>query len=70
MRHPNFARGVADIRAGIPFDPDIDDEKWAYERGRLFGAIAPLWMQLFNGKELNPKAIALFDAAYERKFIR
>ena len=46
MRHPNFARGWADIRAGRAFDPDIYDDYWAYERGRLLGAIAPLAMQL------------------------
>ena len=70
MRHPNFARGFADIRAGRPFDPDIDDDLWAYERGRLLGAIAPLSMQLFNGKALNPKAVALFDAAHHRRLIQ
>lgn len=69
MRHRNFARGWADIRAGRPFDPDVDDNYWAYERGRLLGAIAPLTMELFDGKKLNPKAIALFEAAYGRRLI-
>ena len=69
MRHPNFARGFADIRAGKPFNPEIDDVYWAYERGRLLGAIAPLTMALRNGKALNPKAIALFEAAYSRRII-
>ena len=55
MRHRHFARGWADIRAGRPFDPDIDDDYWAYERGRLLGAIAPLAMELFHGKTLNPR---------------
>ena len=71
MRHPNFARGLAEIRDGRPFNANVVDSPWAYERGRLFGAIAPLSMQLFtNGKSLNPKAIALFDAAFDRKYIR
>jgi hypothetical protein len=69
MRHRHFARGLADIRAGRPLDADVDDNLWAYERGRLFGAIAPLSMSLFNGKELNQKAVALFDAACDRKLI-
>jgi hypothetical protein len=69
MRHPNFARGFSDIRAGRAFNPDVDDHLWAYERGRLFGAIAPLTMQLHNGKALNPKAIALCDAAFDRGLI-
>jgi hypothetical protein len=69
MRQPNFARGLADIRAGRPFDTHTDDDYWAYERGRLFGAIAPLSMPLFIGKKLNPKAIALYEAASRRKLI-
>jgi hypothetical protein len=69
MRHPHFARGLADIRAGRPFDTQINDDYWAYDRGRLFGAIAPLSMPLFVGKALNPKAVALFDAACDRKLI-
>jgi hypothetical protein len=69
MRNPNFARGFADVRAGKPFDPDVEDDYWAYERGRLFGFIAPLSMQLFNGKALNPKAVALYEAASGRRLI-
>lgn len=69
MRHPHFAQGFADIRAGKPFADNVDDDYWAYERGRLFGAIAPLSMPLFHGKALNPKAVALFDAACDRKLI-
>ena len=69
MRHPNFARGLAEVRVGRRFDADIDDN-WAYERGRLFGMIAPLRMQLFSkGKTLNPKAVALFEAALNRKLV-
>lgn len=69
MRHPNFARGLADIRAGRQFDTLIDDDYWAYERGRLFGAIAPKSMSLFIGKKLNPRALALYEAASKRKLI-
>jgi hypothetical protein len=35
MRHPLFARGLDDIRAGKSF---IDHDSWDFERGRLFGA--------------------------------
>lgn len=70
MRHPNFARGLDDIRAGLPFDADIHDKYWAYERGRMFGAIAPLAMALFQGASLNPKALKLFDAAFDLRLIR
>jgi hypothetical protein len=69
MRHPHFARGLDDIRAGRPFADHIADEFWAYERGRLFGAIAPRSMPLFIGGKLNPKAVRLFETAGNRKLI-
>ena len=65
MLHPHFARGLDDIRAGRSFADDVHDHYWAYERGRLFGAIAPSSMPLFDGKRLNPKAVRLFIAARE-----
>jgi hypothetical protein len=70
MLHPHFARGLDDIRAGRPFADHVDDEYWAYERGRLFGAIAPSSMSLFIGGRLNPKAVRLFEVAIERKLLR
>jgi hypothetical protein len=69
MHHPNFASGLDDVRAGRALADDVEDEFWAYERGRLFGAIAPLSMPLFISGRLNPKAVHLFDAACERGFI-
>ncbi|WP_161855845.1 hypothetical protein [Bradyrhizobium sp. CCBAU 051011] len=69
IRHPHFARGLDDIRAGRPFAHDVQDDYWAYERGRLFGAIAPRSMQLFDGKRLNVKAVLLFCTASERGLI-
>jgi hypothetical protein len=69
MRHPHFERGLDDIRAGRPFADHVADGYWAYERGRLFGAIAPLSMPLFIGGRLNPKAVRLFEAAVERNLI-
>jgi hypothetical protein len=62
-----FRRGLDDVRNGIPFDWRIGD--WDYERGRLFAYLAPLSMSLrINGK-LNPKAIALCEAAFNRRFL-
>ncbi len=73
MSDPAFADGLDDIRAGRPFDPDcrrvpINDD-WAYERGRLFGAIAPLNMPLKVDGKLNPKAVRLCEAAFARMYV-
>jgi hypothetical protein len=62
-----FARGFDEVRTGLPFDPDNED--WNYERGRCFGFIAPLDMPLRIGGHLNPKALALADMAFNRKFL-
>ena len=64
-----FARGLEEVRKGIVFDSRVDDDDWDYARGRLFGRIAPLNMPLRIGGRLNPAAIALFDAAWNRKLI-
>jgi hypothetical protein len=69
MRHPHFAHGLNDIRAGLPFADRITDPYWAYERGRLFGAIAPLTMPLFINRRINPNALRLFASAGERRLI-
>jgi hypothetical protein len=69
MSHKNFARGLGDIRAGRPFAGHVDDQFWAYERGRLLGAIAPLSMPLFIHGRLNPKAVLLLRAAMNRGLI-
>jgi len=62
-----FARGLEEVRTGLPFNPDNDE--WNYERGRAFGHIAPLSMPLRIGRALNPKALALAEAAFERKLL-
>jgi hypothetical protein len=62
-----FARGLDDVRKGLPFDPDNDS--WEYERGRCFGWIAPLDMPLRIEGLLNPKAFKLAKAAFERKLL-
>jgi hypothetical protein len=67
LRHPAFKRGLDEIRAGVAFDSLTDC--WYYERGRLFGAIAPLNMLLHVGGKLNPQAIKLYTAAAKRGLI-
>jgi hypothetical protein len=67
MASPEFARGLDDARNGVAFDWRIDT--WAYERGRLFGHIAPLDMPLRINGRLNPKAVALCKAAFDRKIM-
>jgi hypothetical protein len=63
-----FERGLEEVRAGRPFNPD--NGSWNYERGRHFGFIAPLDMPLRIGRALNPKALALAEAAFTRKLLR
>jgi hypothetical protein len=67
MSSPAFETGFSDARRGIPFDWRIED--WGYERGRLFGFIAPTSMSLKVGGKLNLKAVALYDAAVQRRLI-
>jgi hypothetical protein len=62
-----FARGLDEVRNGLPFNADNGD--WDYERGRAFGFIAPLDMPLRIGRALNPKALKLAEAAFERKLL-
>ena len=62
-----FARGLDEVRRGLPFDPDSDD--FEYERGRAFGFIAPLDMPLRIGRTLNSKALRLAEAAFSRKLL-
>ena len=62
-----FARGLDEVRKGLPFNPDNDD--WNYERGRCFGFIAPLDMPLRIGSQLNFKAVMLADLAFSRKLL-
>lgn len=69
MRHPHFARGLEDIRAGRPFADHVGDEYWAYERGRLFGALAPPALRVFAKGRLNSKAVLLYQAASDRGLI-
>jgi hypothetical protein len=62
-----FARGLDEVRNGLPLDASNND--WNYERGRHFGFIAPLTMPLRIGKQLNPKALRLAEAAFSRRLL-
>jgi hypothetical protein len=62
-----FARGLAEVRKGVPFNENKRD--WNYERGRCFGFIASLDMPLRIGGKLNPKALKLAQAAFLRKLL-
>jgi hypothetical protein len=69
MQQPDFERVLNDVRNGRPFDWRVYDKFWAYERGRLFGMIAPEYMPLRVKGKLNPKAVALCDAAFDRRLL-
>jgi hypothetical protein len=60
-----FARGLDEVRKGLPFNPE--NGSWDYERGRCFGFIAPLNMPLRIGRALNPEALKLAEKAFSRK---
>jgi hypothetical protein len=73
MRPVNFRLGVEDVRAGRRprfDDPNTDDGYWSYERGRQWGAVAPLSMPLWINGQLNPKAVTLLSVALKRGLIR
>ena len=62
-----FARGLDEVRNGLPFNSNNDS--WDYERGRSFGFIAPCNMRLRIGTRLNPKVLKLAQAAFSRKLL-
>jgi hypothetical protein len=69
MRDPAFTRGLADVRAGKPFNAD-DDRSWGYGRGRQFGALVPLDFPVFGvDGELSAVAIEVYRAASRRRWI-
>jgi hypothetical protein len=76
MSQPDFALGFAHFRSGRKFNTWLGHGEgkghrsesggaWQYERGRMFGVIAPRDMPLYlkNGK-LNPKAVKLCRIAF------
>jgi hypothetical protein len=69
MRRANFKRGVEDVRAGRAPTFDEFGDDWTYERGRQWASIAPVSMPIKLNGELNPKAVALYWAATDRRLI-
>jgi hypothetical protein len=68
VSHPEFARGLDEARAGLPFNPDnADNIDWSYERGRLFAVIAPRDLPLRINGRVNPKMLKLAEAAFSRR---
>jgi hypothetical protein len=65
VRSRYFTIGVADLRAGAPprFD-EMEDDYWAYERGRLWAVLAPVTMDPHS-----QIAVRLFEAAVKRRWI-
>ncbi len=45
------------------------NDHWNYERGRQWASLAPVSMLLKIDGKLNPKAIALANAAYRRRVV-
>jgi hypothetical protein len=70
LSDPGFRRGFVEARTGKAPTFDGDDASWQYERGRLFGIVAPRSLSLRKRSgELNPKDIKLFKRACSRAVI-
>ena len=67
MRSAGFKRGVEEVRKGKP--PNFEHSDWNYERGRQFARLAPISMSLEREGKINNKALALLNAAFDRKLI-
>jgi hypothetical protein len=85
MQTADFAHGVADKRSGRPpayeaynfFQGETEeaadakiDGLWNYERGRQWACLAPRSMPLRIDGKLNPKAVTLGEAAFDRRYMR
>lgn len=62
MSAPKFAKGVADVRAGRGYPPDYDawedtNERWEYERGRMWATLAPRTVVLKVKGQITERAI-------------
>jgi hypothetical protein len=74
MRSKAFRRGVADVRAGRKprFDEQTEGDDLHYERGRQFAVLTPRKMPIVlpQTKQLNPKAVNLFEKYFFLRDIR
>ena len=58
-----FRRGVRDVRLGrVRFDEEASGPShgWFYEKGRMFGVIAPRDLEVVLNERLNPEAITFY----------
>lgn len=73
MRSAAFVRGFKEVRKGIPMDYDAFSDprdrqnRWNYERGRLFGCIYS--QALKDGARLKGDAVWAFTLAYAKRWV-
>jgi hypothetical protein len=64
MKQRTFGFGVADTRAGLPPRADFDcwdgDAQWSYERGRVWGLLAPRNVQVRRAGKVTREALLWF----------
>jgi hypothetical protein len=68
LRDPAFRRGLADKRAGRPYDLSQDND-WNYGRGRQFACIVPLDFEPIKDGKVDPVALHVLEGAFSRKWI-
>ena len=67
MAWPHFALGVADARAGKPYRREYStsnwstNDRWMYERGRMWAACAPRSVVLKRNGRVSAEAMRYFD---------
>jgi hypothetical protein len=65
MSQPQFALGVADVRARRGFHPAYDtwgtDAQWCYERGRQWARLTPTSVALKRNGKISVQAVAWFE---------
>lgn len=62
MAMPEFAAGVADVRAGRPICSDYDewshnDKTWSYERGRQWAVLTPRNVKIKRNGSVTEEAM-------------
>jgi hypothetical protein len=67
MAWPHFALGAADARAGKPYRREYNsaswstNDRWMYERGRMWAACAPRHVVLKRNGQVTAEAMRYFD---------
>jgi hypothetical protein len=65
MSDPYFALGVADVRARRGYRADYDtwtktNDRWAYDRGRLWATLAPKSVSLKHNGKITAAALRVY----------